>query len=67
MSERRNDLDALRSFAMTLGIAVHASLAFFQDPWPVHDSRPSVIARHTWSPDGIGSPSGGYAGYSFAY
>jgi peptidoglycan/LPS O-acetylase OafA/YrhL len=41
MSERRNDLDALRSFAMTLGIAVHASLAFFQAPWPVHDSRPS--------------------------
>jgi peptidoglycan/LPS O-acetylase OafA/YrhL len=41
MTERRNDLDALRSFAMTLGIAVHASLAFFQAPWPVHDSRPS--------------------------
>ena len=41
MSERRNDLDALRSFAMTLGIAVHTSLAFFQAPWPVHDTRPS--------------------------
>ena len=41
MSERRNDLDALRSFAMTLGVAVHASLAFVQTPWPVHDSRPS--------------------------
>jgi peptidoglycan/LPS O-acetylase OafA/YrhL len=41
MSERRNDLDALRSFAMTLGIAVHVSLAFFQSCWPVHDSRPS--------------------------
>ncbi len=43
MSERRNDLDALRSFAMTLGIAVHASLAFFLAPWPVHDSRPSGV------------------------
>jgi peptidoglycan/LPS O-acetylase OafA/YrhL len=43
MSERRNDLDALRSFAMALGIALHASLAFFQAPWPVHDTRPSGI------------------------
>lgn len=41
MSERRNDLDALRSFAMALGIVVHASLAFHQAPWPVHDTRPS--------------------------
>jgi len=41
MTTRRNDLDALRSFAMALGIAVHASLAFFQAPWPVHDTRPS--------------------------
>ena len=52
MSERRNDLDAIRSFAMALGIAVHASLAFYQAPWPVHDTRPSgplallVLAIH---------------------
>ena len=43
MTTRRNDLDALRSFAMALGIAVHASLAFFQTPWPVHDTRPSGL------------------------
>jgi peptidoglycan/LPS O-acetylase OafA/YrhL len=41
MTERRGDLDALRSFAMALGIVVHASLAFHQAPWPVHDTRPS--------------------------
>jgi peptidoglycan/LPS O-acetylase OafA/YrhL len=43
MTTRRNDLDALRSFAMALGIAVHASLAFFQSPWPVHDTHPSGL------------------------
>ena len=43
MTQRRNDLDALRSFAMGLGIALHASLAFFQSPWPVHDTRPSGL------------------------
>jgi peptidoglycan/LPS O-acetylase OafA/YrhL len=43
MTQRRNDLDALRGFAMALGIAVHASLAFFQAPWPVHDTRPSGL------------------------
>jgi len=41
MTERRSDLDALRSCAMVLGIVVHASLAFYQSPWPVHDTRPS--------------------------
>jgi peptidoglycan/LPS O-acetylase OafA/YrhL len=40
---RRGDLDALRGFAMALGIAVHASLAFFPAPWPVHDTRPSGL------------------------
>jgi peptidoglycan/LPS O-acetylase OafA/YrhL len=43
MTTRRNDLDALRSFAMGLGIALHASLAFFQAPWPVHDTRTSDL------------------------
>jgi peptidoglycan/LPS O-acetylase OafA/YrhL len=43
MTERRSDLDALRSFAMALGIVVHASLSFSQAPWPVHDTRPSGL------------------------
>jgi len=43
MTERRTDLDALRGFAMLLGIALHASLAFFGAPWPVHDTRRSDL------------------------
>jgi peptidoglycan/LPS O-acetylase OafA/YrhL len=43
MTSRRNDLDALRGFAMALGIALHASLAFFHSAWPVHDTRPSGL------------------------
>ena len=35
---RRHDLDALRAFAMLLGIALHASLSFAQGPWLVQDS-----------------------------
>ncbi|MFM1902522.1 MAG: Glucans biosynthesis protein [Planctomycetota bacterium] len=38
---RRSDLDALRGFAMLLGIAVHASVAYFSCPWPVQDPRQS--------------------------
>lgn len=40
---RRGDLDALRGFAMLLGLVLHASLAYFPFPWPVQDlsqSRP---------------------------
>src|SRR3569623_690097 len=40
-SLRRHDLDALRAFAMLLGIALHASLSFSMIPWVVHDSRQS--------------------------
>jgi len=36
-SVRRGDLDALRGFAMVLGIALHATLAYFPVPWPVQD------------------------------
>ncbi len=36
---RRHDLDALRGFAMLLGIALHASLSFFPSPWPVRDPQ----------------------------
>ena len=43
MAQRRTDLDALRSFAMLLGVALHASLSFFADPWPVHDTRRSDL------------------------
>ena len=43
MTQRRPDLDALRGFAMLLGIALHASLSFFAVPWPVHDTRRSDL------------------------
>ncbi|MBT5533613.1 acyltransferase family protein, partial [Candidatus Poribacteria bacterium] len=36
---RRHDLDALRAFAMLLGIALHAALSFVRFPWIVQDSR----------------------------
>ena len=32
---RRHDLDALRGFAMLLGVVLHISLAFFPSFWPV--------------------------------
>ncbi len=34
---RRHDLDALRAFAMLLGIVLHAALSFMDLPWVVHD------------------------------
>jgi peptidoglycan/LPS O-acetylase OafA/YrhL len=43
MPQRRTDLDALRSFAMLLGIALHASASFFACPWPVHDTQRSDL------------------------
>ncbi len=43
MTHRRTDLDALRGFAMLLGIALHACLPFFPIPWPVHDTRRSDL------------------------
>jgi peptidoglycan/LPS O-acetylase OafA/YrhL len=42
-SLRRHDLDALRAFAMLLGIALHASLSFSTLPWIVHDTRQSEL------------------------
>jgi len=36
---RRHDLDALRGFAMLLGIALYAPLAFFPAFWAVQDSK----------------------------
>ena len=38
---RRHDLDALRAFAMLLGIALHAALSFTGGPWMVQDTRSS--------------------------
>ena len=38
-ADRRHDLDALRAVAMLLGIVLHASLAFFDAPWPVQDTQ----------------------------
>lgn len=42
-SSRRHDLDALRAFAMLLGIALHAALSFASGPWMVQDSRTSGV------------------------
>lgn len=39
--QRFHDLDALRAFAMLLGIALHASLSFTGFPWIVQDSHSS--------------------------
>ncbi len=36
--ERRHDLDALRAFAMLLGIVLHAALAFIPGAWVVSDA-----------------------------
>ena len=39
---RRHDLDALRSFAMLLGIALHAALAYIGAGWVVSEERISA-------------------------
>jgi peptidoglycan/LPS O-acetylase OafA/YrhL len=41
--QRRHDLDALRAFAMLLGIALHASLSFAPFPWMVQDSQQNSL------------------------
>ncbi|MEM1330123.1 MAG: acyltransferase family protein [Planctomycetota bacterium] len=40
-SARRHDLDAIRSFAMLLGLVLHAALAYIGMGWPVSD-EPTV-------------------------
>lgn len=41
---RRHDLDALRAFAMLLGIGLHAALSYFEMPiWPVQDSMKNEL------------------------
>ena len=41
-ARRRHDLDALRGFAMLLGIGLHASLAFIPSFWPVQDETSGI-------------------------
>ncbi|MEK6702258.1 MAG: acyltransferase family protein [Planctomycetota bacterium] len=41
LDDRRHDLDALRAFAMLLGIALHAALAYIGAGWIVSDDRSS--------------------------
>jgi peptidoglycan/LPS O-acetylase OafA/YrhL len=41
MTSRRHDLDAVRAFAMLLGIALHAGLSLSPIPWVVQDTRQS--------------------------
>ena len=36
---RRHDLDALRAFAMFLGVALHAALPFVTDGWAIRDPQ----------------------------
>ena len=48
-SDRRHDLDALRAFAMLLGIALHISLSLGGTPWMVMDSRPSPVFHWLYS------------------
>jgi len=40
---RRHDLDALRAFAMLLGIGLHSALSFTGFPWIVQDSHSSFV------------------------
>jgi hypothetical protein len=49
-SERYHSLDLLRSFAMLLGIVLHAAVSFLtlRSPiWPAHDRSTSPIAIGT--------------------
>ena len=42
-ASRRTDLDALRSCAMLLGVALHGAMSFVTFPWPVHDMQRSDV------------------------
>lgn len=41
---RRHDLDALRAFAMLLGILLHGAMAFMPFPWVVQDTQKTPAA-----------------------
>lgn len=56
---RLHDLDALRGFAMLLGIGLHASLAFFPAPWWVQDRTSSLdglFDEFLWAVHGFRMP-----------
>ena len=56
---RRHDLDALRGFAMLLGIGLHASLAFFPAAWWVQDRTSSfdgLFDEFLWAVHGFRMP-----------
>ena len=56
---RRYDLDALRGFAMVLGICLHASLAFFPAPWWVQDRTSAfdgLFDEFLWAVHGFRMP-----------
>ena len=43
-NDRRHDLDALRAFAMLLGIALHAAIPYAPGfPWALRDSQSSDL------------------------
>ncbi len=46
--ERRHDYDALRGFAMLLGIVLHACLAYTGPYWVVQDRSESVLLTAVW-------------------
>ena len=59
MERRRYDLDALRGFAMLLGIGLHASLAFFPAPWWVQDRTSGIDGLYDeflWAVHGFRMP-----------
>ncbi|MDE0376163.1 MAG: acyltransferase family protein [bacterium] len=56
---RLHDLDALRGFAMLLGIGLHASLAFFPAPWWVQgrtSSLDGLFDEFLWAVHGFRMP-----------
>jgi peptidoglycan/LPS O-acetylase OafA/YrhL len=57
---RRYDLDALRGFAMLLGIGLHASLAFFPAAWWVQDRTSGLeglFDEFLWAVHGFRMPA----------
>ena len=59
VERRRYDLDALRAFAMLLGVGLHAALAFFPAPWWVQDSTSSFNGPYDeflWAVHGFRMP-----------
>ena len=57
--KRRHDLDALRGFAMLLGVGLHAAVAFFPAPWWVQDRTSSLAGPYDeflWAVHGFRMP-----------